>query len=157
MAIMFQELDTITLATPIPIKNTRDIPDYSPLLKDGSTEGGLIPGDVGVIVYVQGGGECFEVEFLMPEGYTVAIATVYPEQMRPAEDGYRENYRFGGKWSTSPPALRSQPQVILDAIKVQLSVVQRRRLCAPGQAQVHVVGGHHHRAAGLRPFSQKRS
>ena len=94
---MFQELDTISLTTPIPLKNTWDIPDYSPLLKDGSTKGGLLPGDVGVIVYVQGGGECFEVEFLMPEGYTVAIATVYPEQMRPVADGDRENYRFRQK------------------------------------------------------------
>ena len=91
---MFQELDTVTLTAAISQKNTWDIPDYSPLLKNGRFEGGLVPGDVGVIVYVQGGGECFEVEFLMPDGYTVAIATVYPEQMRPIADGDRENYRF---------------------------------------------------------------
>ena len=60
-------------------------------------EGGLLPGDVGVIVYVQGGGECYEVEFVMPEGYTVAIATVYPEQMRQVSEGDRENYRFRKK------------------------------------------------------------
>ena len=51
-------------------------------------------GDVGVIVYVQGGGECYEVEFLMQDGYTVALATVYPDQMRPVADGDREKYRF---------------------------------------------------------------
>ena len=94
---MFQELDTVTLTAPISFKNTWDIPDYSPLHKDGRMEGGLLPGDVGVIVYVQGGGECYEVEFVMPEGYTVAIATVYPEQMRPVSEGDRENYRFRKK------------------------------------------------------------
>ena len=91
---MFQELDSVTLIAPIPLKQTWDIPDYSPLLKEGRMVDGLLPGDVGVIVYVQGGGECYEVEFLMPEGYTVAIATVYPEQMRPVADGDREKYRF---------------------------------------------------------------
>ncbi len=94
---MFQELDTVTLTSAIPLKNTWDIPEYSPLLKEGVIEGGLVPGDVGVIVYVQGGGECFEVEFLMSEGYTVAIATVYPEQMRSASNGDWENYRFRKK------------------------------------------------------------
>lgn len=91
---MFQELDTVTLTAPISPRNTWDIPDYSPLLKDGLAETGLLPGDVGVIVYVQGGGECFEVEFLMPDGYTVAIATVYPVQMRHVAEGDLENYRF---------------------------------------------------------------
>ena len=91
---MFQELDTVTLTAPISLKHTWDIPDYSPLLKDGDSEKGLLPGDVGTIVYVQGGGECFEVEFLQSDGYTVAIATVYPEQMRPFSEGDIKNYRF---------------------------------------------------------------
>lgn len=91
---MFQELDSVTLIAPIPLKQTWDIPDYSPLLKDGKAADGLMPGDVGTIVYVQGGGECFEVEFLMPDGYTVAIATVYPEQIRPVADEDIDHYRF---------------------------------------------------------------
>ena len=60
---------------------------------------GLRPGDVGTVVYVQGNGEAFEVEFLEPDGYTVAIATVLPSQARLATKEDLANYRF---WKRSP-------------------------------------------------------
>jgi hypothetical protein len=96
---MFKELDAITLIAPIPLDRTWDIPSGSPLLKTGNPEEGLLPGDVGTIVYVQGGGEAFEVEFLEPDGYTVAIATVLPSQMRPMAEGDISRYRF---WKKAP-------------------------------------------------------
>jgi len=81
---MFNELDCVILTAPIALEKTWDIPQGSPLLKSGpaGTAGPLLPGDVGTIVYVQGGGAAFEVEFLEPGGYTVALATVLPDQMR---------------------------------------------------------------------------
>ena len=81
---MFNELDCVTLTAPIPLEKTWDIPKGSPLLDPSRPGQGLLPGDVGTIVYVQGGGAAFEVEFLEPGGYTVAIATVLPGQLRPA-------------------------------------------------------------------------
>ena len=94
---MFKELDLVTLTVPIPIDRIWDIPSDSPLLKDGNPVEGLLPGDVGTIVYVQGNGEAFEVEFLEPSGYTVAIATIYPSQMRPATKYDLDNDRFWKK------------------------------------------------------------
>ena len=79
---MFNELDCVTLTAPIPLEKTWDIPKGSPLLDPVRPGQGLRPGDVGTVVYVQGGGAAFEVEFLEPGGYTVAIATVLPDQMR---------------------------------------------------------------------------
>ena len=43
----------------------------------------LKPGDVGVIVHINTGGEAFVVEFMALDGDTVAIATVVPSQARP--------------------------------------------------------------------------
>ena len=79
---MFNELDCVTLTAPIALEKTWDIPQGSPLRDPAQPEKGLLPGDVGTIVYVQGGGAAFEVEFLEPGGYTVALATVLPDQIR---------------------------------------------------------------------------
>ena len=53
---MFAELDKIALTTAIPLESISDVPSNSPIWKspDG---GGLIAGDVGIVVDVQGGGE----------------------------------------------------------------------------------------------------
>ncbi len=67
------------------------------MLDNRGTEEGLRPGDVGTIVYVQGNGEAFEVEFLEPDGYTVAIATVLPEGASPLADGDIAGYRLWKK------------------------------------------------------------
>ena len=91
---MFKELDIVTLTTPIAMDHIWDIPGNSPLLKNGGSGDGLLPGDVGTIVYVQGGGEAFEVEFLEPSGCTVAIATIHPSQMRPATKYDMDNDHF---------------------------------------------------------------
>ena len=90
---MFEELDAVTLVSPVALKQIWDLPEDSPLL-NYSPEKGLLPGDIGTIVLVQGDGEAFEVEFMEPDGYTVAIATVYPDQMRPVADGDIDSYRF---------------------------------------------------------------
>ncbi len=92
---MFKELDVVALTTQIPLDDIWDVPSYSPLLRrNGGQPSGLLPGDTGTIVYVQGGGEAFEVEFLEPGGYTVAIATVKPSQMRLATEEDSANCRF---------------------------------------------------------------
>ena len=58
---MLKELDVITLTDHIPLDCIWDIPPGSPLFDTGSREAGLRPGDVGMVVYVQGNGEAFEV------------------------------------------------------------------------------------------------
>ena len=93
---MFDELDAVTVVSPVATKQIWDIPEDSPLLKRDPQKG-LIPGDIGTIVLVQDDGEAFDVEFMEPNGHTVAIATVYPHQIRPVADGDIENYRF---WKT---------------------------------------------------------
>ena len=94
---MFKELDLITLTVPTPLNLIWDIPGDSPLLKDGELGEGLLPGDVGTILYVQGNGKAFEVEFLEPSGYSVAIATIYSSDMRPATKYDLGNDRFWKK------------------------------------------------------------
>ena len=94
---MFKELDPIVLTAPIPLARTWDIPCASPLLKISKPGEGLLPGDVGTIVHVQGDGVEYEVEFLEPSGNTVAIATVLPGQMRPLVQGDMSSYRFWKK------------------------------------------------------------
>ena len=94
---MFKELDAIVLTTEIPLDHIWDVPPGSPLLEDDSNSGGgLKAGDVGTIVYIQGNGEAFEVEFLKSDGYTVAIATV---SAIAGSSGHQKrtvpNYRFG--------------------------------------------------------------
>ena len=94
---MFKELDVIVLTTEIPLDHIWDVPPGSPLIENGNQGKRLQVGDVGTIVYIQGSGEAFEVEFLKPDGYTVAIATVLPSQARLATEEDRANYRFGKK------------------------------------------------------------
>ena len=96
---MFNELDVVTLTAAVAVKPGWRLPATSPLLKSdqAGAAGQLRPGDVGTIVYVQGGGAAFEVEFLEPGGYTVAIATVLPDQMRPATPEDLAADRFYGK------------------------------------------------------------
>lgn len=96
---MCAEHDTVTLTAPIPLKNTWDIPEGSPLRQAGKPGEGLLPGDVGVIVSVYAGGEAFAVEFLEADsnGRPVAIATVYPYQMRPATEQDLASDRFWQK------------------------------------------------------------
>lgn len=101
---MFQEIDCVTLTAPIPLENTWDIPEGSPLLDPARPGEGLLPGDVGVIICVQGAGEAFDVEFLEPNGYTVAIATVYPHQLRLTVDADYRNDRFGVPVLSQRPA-----------------------------------------------------
>lgn len=92
---MLQELDCVTLIAPIPAEQTWDIPEGSPLLAPAGAGPGLLPGDVGTIVCVQGSGAAFDVEFVEPNGYTVALATVYPHQLRLAVAADYRKARFG--------------------------------------------------------------
>jgi hypothetical protein len=92
--VVLNELDVVALTGDVPPDQIWQIPCYSPLRHDGTATEGLIPGDVGTIVYVQGGGEAFEVEFLQKGGYTVALVTLLPSQLRPATNEDLDNYRF---------------------------------------------------------------
>ena len=96
---MFKELDAIVLTTEIPFDRIWEVPPGSPLTENGKLEKGLKAGDVGTIVYMQGNGEAFDVEFLESGGYTVAIATVWASQARLATSEDRANYRFSMKAS----------------------------------------------------------
>ena len=96
---MFKELDVVVLTTEIPLDHTWDIPSSSQLIKNGNPKEGLKAGDVGTIVYMQGKGEAFDVEFLDPNGGTVAIANVLASQVRLASREDIANYRF---WMKSP-------------------------------------------------------
>ena len=53
------------------------------VLTDDIAEADLKTGDVGTIVHVYPDAEAFEVEFLALDGYTAALATVLPSQVRP--------------------------------------------------------------------------
>ncbi len=61
---MFNELDIVVL--------TEDIP-----------QDGLEKFDVGTIVHAFPGGSAYVVEFMTPEGTTVAVSEILPSQMRP--------------------------------------------------------------------------
>ena len=91
---MFNEFDLVALTMPIPLAKAGHVPEKSLLRKSASPEDGLLPGDVGVIVDVCGGGEAFIVEFLEPEGYLIALPTVYPQQIRLATEEDLANDRF---------------------------------------------------------------
>ena len=91
---MFKELDVVALTAEIPPEKVWSVPKSSPLRESGSHISVLIPGDTGTVVYVQGKGEAFEVEFLEPDGRTVAIATVQPSQARLATPEDIANCRF---------------------------------------------------------------
>jgi hypothetical protein len=60
------ELDRVVLA--------EDLPEYR-----------LVAGDIGTIVMVYGDGEAFEVEFITLAGDTIAVVTLPPEAVRPAD------------------------------------------------------------------------
>lgn len=83
---MFKELDVIALTTEVPLDHIWDVPDTSPLIEKRNRGDGLKVGDVGTIVCVQGNGEALEVEFLGPDGNTMAIATISPSQARLATE-----------------------------------------------------------------------
>jgi hypothetical protein len=61
---MIQELDCVALTT--------DVPEY-----------GLAKGDIGTVVLVHKEGEAFEVEFMTLQGETVAVVTLWANQVRP--------------------------------------------------------------------------
>ena len=98
---MFQELDAVTLISPVPRVQIWDLPDGSPLLDSVNQSERLLPGDIGTIVLDLEDGKSFDVEFMEPDGYTVAIATVYSSQMRPVAEGDIDHYRF---WKNVPIA-----------------------------------------------------
>ena len=91
---MFKELDVVALTAQIPQEKVWSVPKGSPLRESGSHISALMPGDTGTVVRIQGNGEAFEVEFLEPEGRTVAIATVQPSQARLATPEDLANCRF---------------------------------------------------------------
>jgi hypothetical protein len=45
----------------------------------------LLVGDIGTVVLVHGEGEGYEVEFTTFKGETIAVVSVYPDQIRPVE------------------------------------------------------------------------
>ncbi len=101
---MFKELDVVVLTAQIPLENTWSVPKGSPLRRAGNRISKLVPGDTGTVVYAQGKGEAFEVEFLEPDGRTVAVATIQPSEARLATPDDIANYRF---FSVSHAAGRS--------------------------------------------------
>ena len=92
---MFAELDRVALTTAIPLdyEFLVDVP-MKGALQDSENGGGLIPGDVGVVVDVQGGGEWLCVEFFESDGYTVALADMPASYARPATESDIANARF---------------------------------------------------------------
>ena len=90
---MFAEFDKIALTTAIPLESISNVPPESPLLESPNGDG-LIPGDVGIIVDVQGGGEWLCVEFLELSGYTVALANMPASWARAATERDIANARF---------------------------------------------------------------
>ena len=96
---MFAELDKIALTTAIPLESIFDVPSESPL-RDSENGGGLMPGDVGIVVDVQGGGEWLCVEFLEYGGYTAALANMPSSSARLATERDIANARFLQKKSS---------------------------------------------------------
>ncbi len=91
---MVKELDKVALTSEIPMDAVFGVPPKSPLLSE-NCNGGLIPGDVGTVVHVQGGGAAFVVEFMESNSwYTVALADVWASQLRPATESDVAKYRF---------------------------------------------------------------
>ena len=62
---MIKELDTVVLAS--------DLPEH-----------GLIDGDIGAVVLVHRDAKGFEVEFVAPDGETIAITTLPPKKSAPS-------------------------------------------------------------------------
>ena len=91
---MIAELDKVALTTALPLESIFDVPPKSPLLS-ANGGGGLMPGDVGTVVHVQGGGAAFVVEFMESNSWrTVALADVTASQLRPATERDIANARF---------------------------------------------------------------
>lgn len=61
---LLKELDAVTLR--------EDLPSH-----------GLLAGDVGTIVLVHRGGDGYEVEFVDADGRTIAVPTLFAEQVAP--------------------------------------------------------------------------
>ena len=91
---MIAEHDVIALTAEIPLESIFDVPPKSPLLS-ANGGGGLMPGDVGTVVHIQGGGKAFVVEFMESNSWhTVALADVQASQVRPATKRDIANARF---------------------------------------------------------------
>ena len=91
---MIAEHDVIALTSEIPSDALFGIPPKSPLLS-ANGGGGLMPGDVGTVVHIQGGGKAFVVEFMESNSWhTVALADVLASQVRPATERDIANARF---------------------------------------------------------------
>ena len=91
---MFEEFEVVALTKRIPLDEIWDVPSYSPLREPDDSGGGLLPDDVGTIVHIYLGGEAFEVEFMLPDGYTAAQAVIAPSCLRRATERDLENDRF---------------------------------------------------------------
>lgn len=50
----------------------QDLPDH-----------GLLAGDVGAVVFVHGDAEAYEVEFMTVDGQTIAVKTLYANEIEP--------------------------------------------------------------------------
>ena len=53
------------------------------VLTEAVSEFGLMPGDIGAVVYVHGKGQAYEVEFVTFDGRTAAVLELEPSQVRP--------------------------------------------------------------------------
>lgn len=107
---MFKELDVVALTSPIPRDRIWDIPPNSSLNRSGALGEGLKPGDVGTIVYVQGDGEAFEVEFTEASGRTIAVATILATQARPATKENIANCRLRPKTADMATSAGIEPK-----------------------------------------------
>ena len=91
---MFEEFEVVALTKRIPLDEIWDVPSYSPIREPDNNGDGLMPGDVGTIVHIYQRGEAFEVEFMLPDGYTAAQAVIAPSCLRTATKRDIENDRF---------------------------------------------------------------
>ena len=57
------------------------------ILKSDLPEHNLKSGDIGTVVLVHGNGDGYEVEFVSLDGETVAIVSLYADQVRPIGRG----------------------------------------------------------------------
>jgi len=99
---MFKEFEVVALTKRIPFGEIWDIPSYSPLCEPDNRGDGLMPGDVGTIVHIYPDGEAFEVEFMLPDGYTAAQAVVAPSYLRTATERDITNDRFQKMRASTP-------------------------------------------------------
>ena len=90
---MFEELDTIEL--------THDIKEYD--LKEG---------DMGAIVNVYNDGKAYEVEFVAPNGRTIALLTLMPEDIRV----YTNKDEYVSRLFNAPISLGTVSSMTFDAI-----------------------------------------